>query len=76
MLTVHAMKQALKKAIENSGGVTKLAKTMGGISSQAISQWKQVPAGRVADVERASGISRYDLRPDIFGDAPKQEQSA
>jgi DNA-binding transcriptional regulator YdaS (Cro superfamily) len=39
------------------------------ITSQAISQWKQVPAGRVLEIETLTGISRHDLRPDVFGPA-------
>jgi hypothetical protein len=35
------------------------------ISPQAISQWKQVPADRVIDVEVVTGISRHVLRPDL-----------
>jgi DNA-binding transcriptional regulator YdaS (Cro superfamily) len=37
-----------------------------GISSQAISQWKKVPAERVADVEAITGVPREQIRPDIF----------
>lgn len=40
------------------------------LSSGAVYQWKQVPAERVLDVERVTGITRYELRPDIYGDAP------
>jgi len=36
------------------------------LSSQAISQWKRVPAERVLLVEAATGISRHDLRPDLY----------
>lgn len=58
---------ALAKAKDGVGGNTGLARAMGGgITSQAISQWKQVPAGRVLDVERATGVSRHDLRPDLY----------
>lgn len=39
------------------------------ISSAAVSQWDRVPAERVLDVERLTGVSRYELRPDIFGEA-------
>lgn len=37
------------------------------ITSGAISQWSQVPPERALEVERITGISRHDLRPDIFG---------
>lgn len=39
------------------------------LTSQAISQWKKVPAGRALQVEAVTGISRHELRPDIFGEA-------
>lgn len=44
------------------------------INPSAISQWKDVPAERVLDVENITGISRHDLRPDVFG-APKPSKS-
>jgi DNA-binding transcriptional regulator YdaS (Cro superfamily) len=64
------MTDALAKAIENSGGPAALARAIGGLTSQAVSQWKKCPADRVLDVERLTGVSRHDLRPDIFGPAP------
>lgn len=43
-----------------------MAKAMGGVSPQAISQWSRVPVLRVLDVERVTGIPRHELRPDIY----------
>ena len=37
-----------------------------GVTAGAVSQWDRVPAGRVLDVERLTGISRHDLRPDLY----------
>lgn len=37
-----------------------------GITTQAISQWKRVPAERVSQVSVATGIPVQDLRPDLF----------
>lgn len=48
---------------------TKLGRELG-ISRQAVEQWRMVPPGRVLAVERLTGISRYDLRPDIYGAPP------
>lgn len=42
----------------------------------ALSQWVQVPAERVLDVESHTGISRHDLRPDLYGPAPKRQRRA
>ena len=61
------MDQALEKAKRAAGGATGLSKALGGITPQAISQWDRVPAERVLQVERVSGVSRHELRPDIFG---------
>lgn len=56
---------ALARAIELSGGPKALGDRIG-ITSQAISQWDRVPALRVLEVERASGVPRYELRPDLY----------
>jgi DNA-binding transcriptional regulator YdaS (Cro superfamily) len=63
---------AIRLAIHKAGGATKLAKAIGGITSQAVSQWKICPASRAIAVESASGVSRHDLRPDVFGMAPQE----
>lgn len=36
------------------------------ISPSAVSMWDRVPAERVLDVERITGVSRHDLRPDLY----------
>lgn len=64
-----SMENSCEKAKEIAGGPSKLARAIGGVSSQAVSQWKKVPAERVLEVEKITGISRYDLRPDVFGSA-------
>jgi len=56
---------ALEKAIGSVGGVRALARSLG-ISQPAISSWKRVPADRVLSVEATTGVSRSDLRPDIY----------
>lgn len=53
------------------GRRSKLAAEIG-ITHGAISQWDRVPSERVLDVERITGISRHELRPDIFGPAPER----
>lgn len=59
------MEQALIRAVEKAGGASGLGRVLG-ISSQAISQWRRCPAERVLAVEAASGVSRHDLRPDLY----------
>jgi DNA-binding transcriptional regulator YdaS (Cro superfamily) len=59
----------LDEAKKNAGGSTGLARALGDLTPQAISQWKVVPADRVLKVEEITGVSRHRLRPDIFGPA-------
>jgi DNA-binding transcriptional regulator YdaS (Cro superfamily) len=56
---------ALKRAIEKAGGQAEFARLIG-ITAQAVSQWDEVPPLRVLAVERISGVSRHDLRPDLY----------
>lgn len=69
----------VKKAAKSSGGVVALARELG-IKHTALYSWTRVPAERVLDIERITGVSRHDLRPDIFGPATtrpsKLEKSA
>lgn len=60
---------SLVRAIEAVGSSQELARKLG-ITPQALSQWLRVPPLRVLDVERASGVSRHDLRPDIYPSTP------
>lgn len=64
---------ALAKAIEIAGGQKPLASLIGTSQSQ-VWYWlerskKGVPAEFVLQIERATGVSRHDLRPDIYGPA-------
>lgn len=68
-------KEALEQAISNIGGLTPLGKALG-ITIQSISGWDRVPAERAIAVEAATGVSRHDLRPDVFGPAPKKTRAA
>lgn len=64
-------RSALERAKEASGGAGKLAEALG-VSAQAISQWDEVPPLRVLAVERISGISRSELRPDLYPPEPER----
>lgn len=54
------------EAAGKTGGIVALARELG-IKHTALYSWTRVPASRVLDMERITGISRHDLRPDIFG---------
>lgn len=56
---------ALLRAIEKAGTGNKLAASLK-ITPQALSQWDKVPPLRVLDVERATGVRREELRPDLY----------
>jgi Uma2 family endonuclease/DNA-binding transcriptional regulator YdaS (Cro superfamily) len=62
------MKSALKKAVENAGGQTALAERIGSTQGH-ISKWLErnyVPPEYVLTIEKATGVSRHELRPDIY----------
>ena len=48
------------------------------VTPQAVHKWvrKGIPAKRVLKVESVTGISRYDLRKDIYGPKPKRRSAA
>jgi DNA-binding transcriptional regulator YdaS (Cro superfamily) len=37
-----------------------------GLTRAAVLKWQEVPAERVVDIERISGIPREKLRPDLY----------
>lgn len=61
--------QALERAIGAAGGVRALARAVG-VSQPAISSWSRVPADRVLSVEASTGVSRSELRPDLYPHEP------
>jgi len=67
---------ALQKAIKAVGSQVALAEKLG-IGQTAISNWiqktKRVPAERVLALEAISGVSRHDLRPDLY---PRERRTA
>ena len=64
---------ALVTAIEKMGSQVALAKACE-VTPQAVNQWVgkgKPPADKVLAIEAATGVSRYELRPDIFGALPQ-----
>ena len=64
--------ELIEKVFEIAGGPTALAAKLDPPDyRQNVTTWKErgrVPAHRVLDVERITGISRHVLRPDVFGE--------
>jgi len=60
-------RKALDLAIDNLGGIVKAAERFG-VTVSAIGYWraKGVPFGRLKEVSEASGVSREQLRPDLY----------
>jgi DNA-binding transcriptional regulator YdaS (Cro superfamily) len=52
-------------------GVSRLATELG-VTHGAVSQWRRIPAERVLDVERITGVGREELRPDLYP-PPREE---
>jgi TorA maturation chaperone TorD len=64
----------LDKAISAAGGVRALARVLG-VSQPAVSAWRRIPADRVGAVAAATGLSRAELRADLF-DSQAEEPGA
>lgn len=65
-------KDPLDRAIEAAGSQQALAELLG-IKAPSVHEWRQrgrVPAERVLAIEEATGVSRHELRPDVYGPAP------
>lgn len=59
---------ATKRAIKNGGGQSSLARKLK-ISPQAVQKWakeNRVSHKKVIQVEAETGVSRHELRPDIY----------
>lgn len=61
----EAMAEALYRAVQKAGGPSAVARSIS-IKPQAVSQWTVCPPIRVIELEALSGISRHELRPDIY----------
>lgn len=62
---------AIEQAIEAVGGTRELARLCG-VTYQAVQKWTvRVPAERVLQIESVTGVSRHDLRPDLYPLEPR-----
>jgi DNA-binding transcriptional regulator YdaS (Cro superfamily) len=66
--------QILREVVETKAGSQSAFARAVGTSPQMVSYWltnsRPLPAEFVLKAEEAFGVSRHDLRPDIFGPAP------
>jgi TorA maturation chaperone TorD len=65
----------LNRAIDAAGGVAQLARKIG-IAQPSVSNWNRVPAQRVIAVEAATGVSRKQLRPDLYAEFAVEDDAA
>lgn len=69
----------VERVIGALGGLTKTATALGLDNPSVVANWRtrgRVPADRAIDIERITGISRHELRPDIFGPDPSRQGAA
>lgn len=59
--------EGLNRAIDAAGGVAQLARKIG-LAQPSVSNWNRIPAQRVVAVEAATGVSRKQLRPDLYSE--------
>ena len=62
----------LQSAIDAAGGIGALARALG-IAQPSVSGWVRVPSERVIAVEVVTGVSRNELRPDLFAGQSRDE---
>lgn len=61
----HEMDEGLRLAVEAAGGLRALARLLG-ISHNSIVKWNRIPADRVVEIEKLTGVARERLRPDLY----------
>ncbi len=66
----------VERIIEGGGGVLQLASKCG-VSHQAVYKWRRtgIPPKRVLLLERLSGVSRHDQRPDLYPPSESESRS-
>lgn len=67
---IASAEAALERAKDVVGGPIELARRLSAIgrsiTRQGVEAWRRVPAERVVDVERVTGVPRHELRPDLY----------
>ena len=61
----ETMRLALRAAVKAAGSQRALARMIG-VTHPAVALWNRAPAKHVINIERATGIPREQLRPDLY----------
>ena len=67
---------ALQEAVRRAGGQNSLARELGKAQGHVwgwLNKMGMAPAEQVLPIERATGVSRHDLRPDLYPVEEAQE---
>jgi DNA-binding transcriptional regulator YdaS (Cro superfamily) len=67
------MAKALKEVIRHFGTRMAVAKTFD-VTWTAVNNWRWVPAHRVLEIERITGVPRHRLRPDLYPEKVTHER--
>ena len=59
------MDAGIKLAVEAAEGLRALARLLE-ISHNSIVKWNRIPADRVVEIEKLTGVARERLRPDLY----------
>lgn len=59
------MRDGVELAVQAAGSMHELGRRLG-IAWQSVQQWKQIPANRLIEIERVTGVPRERLRPDLY----------
>lgn len=72
-----AWREAVDEAVRRKGSLTAVARALG-ITRTAVYAWPKEgpPAKHVLSLEAMSGVSRYLIRPDLFGEDPRGSHHA
>jgi len=68
----------IREALEKGGGIGAVSKALG-LTDEAVRLWRsrgKVPAERVVELERLTGVPREQLRPDLYRGAEPTTSAA
>ncbi len=69
MKQMDRLKTALDRVFAHFKSKSATARALD-ITPQSVGGWQKVPVDHCLRLEELTGISRYELRPDVYGDPP------